>query len=361
MAIRDRLSKISPRSLPLLNRSVYRVTGEYLFSGDELVSLQESTPSARRARIKTKLTLKYPDASVLNRMYFHILKARIQTWALYTSVSIALSIGIAYIVFLQLPRAYTIGHEVRLDPTESSSISVRTLNLYILKTNSGTEEAVESMLYKGPAGAKVLLISDEFIPWLLRRSDTYTTDSANITTDASIRDAYRYFFSEFIGLTDKTQAASVLYLDIAARKTIFEYLLRKDVHAGAVLASLSGQVNNFKRSCSSSEVSIPNTCLVPFRIERMKNGEILYFISLRKNGVRSNLVIYQTGSRLRKLVFKYRTDDNNVLAEQRELFWLIGEGSCHCIKGDASQYFVRSTLYTVFYPDTISVEAKIKK
>lgn len=361
MSIHDRLSKVSPRSLTLLNRSVYRVTGEYLFSGEELVSLQESKPSTRRARIKTKLTLKYPDASVLNRVYAHILKSRIQTGALYSSVIFALSIGITYIVFLQLPRAYTIGHEVRLDPTESSSISVRTLNLYILKTNSGAEEAVESMLYKGTAGAKVLLTSDEFIPWLLRRSDTYTTDFANITTDANIRDAYRSFFSEFIGLTDKTQAASVLYLDIAARKTIFEYLLTKDVHAGVVLASLSGQVDNFRRNCSSSGVPIPNTCLLPFNIEHPDSGEIRYFISLRKNGARSNLVISQFGNKPRALNFKYRTRGGGVLDEQREIFWLAPTSSCDCKPKNVPKYFVGQNLYEVFEgEDSTYMQARIQ-
>ncbi len=362
MSIHDRLSKVSPRSLPLLNRSVREVTGEYLFSDEEMVSLQESKASTRRARIKTKLTLKFPDASVLNRVYVHILKARIQNWALYTSVIIALSIGIAYIVFLQLPRAYTIGHEVRLDPTESSSISVRTLNLYISKTNTGTEKAVESMLYMGEAGTKVLLTPDEFIPWLLRQTAMYTTDSANITTDATIRDAYRSFFSEFIGLTDTTQVSSVRHLDITARKKIYEFLLTNHVYAGAVLANCSTPAYSSKRNCPSSGVPIPNTCLLPFNINYLKGGEIRYFISLRKNGVRSNLVISQFGNQLRPLNFKYITRTGDVLDEQREIIWLASTSSCVCKPNDVPKYFVGRDLYAVWEGDSLNyVQAKIQE
>lgn len=359
MRIYDRLSNMGPRSLASLDRAIHRVFGEHLFSEEELRSLSDATTANRKARIKTKLQLKYSDSSKLHAVQRILLFNKIRR-AVLVSISVAvIGLSVAYLVFLQLPRAYTIGHDIRLDPTEVSSISLRTLNLYIPKTNAGTEEAVESMLYNGPAGAKALLTSDEFIPWLLRRSDTYTTDSANITTDATIRDAYRAFFSDFIGLTDTSQASSVRYLDIAARKTIFEYLLTKDVHAGAVLASLSGQMNNFRRNCNISGAPIPNTCLLPFYIDLREGGEVRYFISLRKDGVRSNIVISRSGKNLQTLDFKYRAPDGGVLDEKREIIWV--SRSCSCLP-NVPQYFVDPNLFVVWDGDLPTyVQAKIQQ
>jgi len=360
MNIYDRLSNVSPRSLLRLDRAVYQVFGERLFSDEELRSLQESSAANRKARVKTKLQLKYSDPNKLYRVHRVLLLNKIRTAVLVLIGLAVLGLSAAYMVFMQLPRAYTIGHDIRLDQTGGSALSLRTLNLYVPKTNAGTEEAVESMLYQGPVGAKVILAPDEFIPWLLRRSDAYTTDSANITTDATTRDAYRAFLSEFIALTDSTQASSVRYLDIPARKAIYTYLLKKDEYAGAVLATLSGQVNNFNLSCFNTGIAIPVTCLLPFNIEQMPSGELRYFIAIRKNGKRINLVISQVGSQQREMVFKYRTPDGTgVRDEQRELYWLTSKGSCICMR-DVLQYFVEGSLYAVFDGDTSGyVESKI--
>jgi hypothetical protein len=359
MNIYDRLSNVSPRSLLRLDRAVYQVFGERLFSDEELRSLQKSTAANRKARVKTKLQLKYSDPNKLYRVHRVLLFNKIRTAVLILIGIAVLGLSAAYLAFMQLPRAYTIGHDIRLDPTGGSALSLRTLNLYVPKTNAGTEQAVESMLYQGPMGAKVILASDEFIPWLLRRSDAYTTDSANITTDATTRDAYRAFFSEFIALTDSTQASSVRYLDIPARKAIYTYLLTKDEYAGAVLATLSGQVNNFKRNCSISGVPISNTCLWPFFIEYRDNGEIRYFISLRKDGTRSNIVISQVGNELQTLGFKYRSTDGGVLDEKREIIWLAP--SCLCLP-NVPQYFVDPNLFVVWDGDTTTyVQAKIQQ
>jgi hypothetical protein len=353
MSIYDRLSKISPRSLPLLNRSVHKVTGEYFFSGDELVSMQESKSSARRARIKTKLTLKYPDASVLNRVYFRILKARIQTGALYFSIIIALSIGIAYLVFTQLPRAYTIGYEITLNEIEGNTTKPITLHLYTPKVNSGTSDQVESMLYKGTVGSAVQLEKDDFISWILARSSRYFTDTANIITDKSEQQTYQAFFSEFMSLTDTIQSASVRLLDIQARRIIFEYMSSSEF-AGATLATNSVMIGSARRCPSKSEQIHPR-CFMPFMVDS-STGVIRYFHALRKDGKLTNLVLEKNGDVFKPLEFTFLEPSvgGASLSEQRELFWLSQSSDCACFYR-SPQYFVGGDLYAVYGSPSDSV------
>jgi hypothetical protein len=335
MSIFDRLSRVRPGSLRALNSAIRTVFQQDLFSAEELDILKESKSGPRRARIKTQLELRFSDLDKLNKVYFLLLKGKLLHVLFFVVAAGILALGISYFIFRELPRAYTIGHNIRLRPVDNPSAAAITLNLYILPSSAGNEEPVESMLYTGNEGDQANLTTDRFWEWLLGSSDRYQVDTSAIMTDPKVQEDYRFFFSEFIDMTDTIQAAAVNLFSIEARKMIYQYINSDSNYVGSTLAASAAltemQGVGARRSYNSE---FHPRCLLPFFIQEVKEADLkIYYISIRKNSYRQNIVLVQSdplcqSSCLTKIRFKYGNSTNNAITEDRDLRWVDLNSSC---------------------------------
>lgn len=346
MSIHYRLSKVTPSSLTLMNRAFLKVYGAYLFTDDELNGLRKKEKSARRAAIITKLQLQYPDTQRLRSVHRYIIVAKLRRASLYMLTFIIVAIGASYLIFKELPRAYTIGHDVRLNHIGNNVARELNLNLYALPFHSGTDSQVESMLYIGNTGDQGILQPDHFLNWLFRVGDTYSTDTANLITDPALHQAYRAFFSEFMPLSDTLLSFTVKHLDISSRKIIFDFVKSSDTYAGAVLAHDSKLNNDLRLFCPGSLKAVDLSCLLPFYVDKytLSNGRILFF-KLKKNQTYYNVAIKIDKDGMSELKFLYKSQKSD-RTEDRDLIWLVKSSQCTCM--ESAQYFANEKLYAVY-------------